>query len=306
MSPISSSRFLRREERPLGYAANHLYLTPPQVAIDGPANSTTMHPPRATANRTAGIGPPRQRPLVSWRDREGEAESPRCRCAACARGARARSRPLAGGLRRCSPARCFATAAAGAPPGRARTVDAATGWRSLHASFPRGSRSRGRRSWCCRCATPASSTVPNVAVTVDSFNYISQLSPNWPPPSARCGSIEQGPGAIAQAARGEPGSQPARRGQTAYVNTWALGPLAPGHDADLQLAWSCPVKPGTPRRALRGRGRPRAARPRPRSPRAAPAQGRFTVQHRRRRRRRPTWTRRTGKVVRVASTPMVP
>jgi len=91
-------------------------------------------------------------------------------------------------------------------------------------------------------SNPGSRTVPNVAVTLDSLAYTEhfpELAANKRPIWA----IERGPGAIASppvesAEVSQPGS-----GQTAYVNTWALGPLAPG--ATQSFVWSVvPVKPG--------------------------------------------------------------
>src|SRR6478736_2708091 len=76
--------------------------------------------------------------------------------------------------------------------------------------------------------------VPNVAVTIDSFLYTDkfpELAANQRPIWA----IERGPGATAKppvktVEVSLPGSA-----QTAYVNTWALGPLAAG--ATQTFAW---------------------------------------------------------------------
>jgi len=85
-------------------------------------------------------------------------------------------------------------------------------------------------------------TVPNVAVTVDSFNYTSTVAelaaskrPVW--------AIEQGPGAIAKPpVETQEVSQPGSA-QTAYVNTWALGPLGVGQTRSFR--WRVvPVKAG--------------------------------------------------------------
>ena len=69
--------------------------------------------------------------------------------------------------------------------------------------------------------------VPNVAVTIDSFSYIE----NYPELAANKRPIwvvEQGPGAIPKRPVQSQAISPPGGGQTAYVNTWALGPLAPG------------------------------------------------------------------------------
>jgi hypothetical protein len=86
-------------------------------------------------------------------------------------------------------------------------------------------------------------TVPNVAVTVDSFNYTSTFAetaankrPIW--------AVEQGPGGVAKPAVQSANVSTPGDGQTAYVNTWALGALAPGHTQT--FAWRLmPVKAGT-------------------------------------------------------------
>jgi hypothetical protein len=70
-------------------------------------------------------------------------------------------------------------------------------------------------------------TVPNVAVTLDSFSYAStypELAANKRPVWV----IEAGPGAIPKRPAESQAVSPPGGGQTAYVNTWALGPLAPG------------------------------------------------------------------------------
>ncbi len=85
-------------------------------------------------------------------------------------------------------------------------------------------------------------TVPNVAITVDSFNYASnypELADNKRPIWA----IEQGPGAIARPPVQSEEVSPPGGGQTAYVNTWALGPLPAGRTQ--AFVWKVvPVKPG--------------------------------------------------------------
>ncbi len=113
----------------------------------------------------------------------------------------------------------------------------------LHASFPAAQAVARPATMALQVRNTGSHTVPNVAVTVDSFNYTSttsELSANRRPVWA----IEQGPGAIAKApAETQEVSTPGGA-QTAYVNTWALGPLAAG--ATATFTWKVvPVKPGT-------------------------------------------------------------
>jgi hypothetical protein len=85
-------------------------------------------------------------------------------------------------------------------------------------------------------------TAPNVAVTLDSF-YYTEHRPELAANKRPVWIVEHGPGHIPQppvrsAAISAPGG-----GQTAYVNTWALGPLAPG--AARAFRWQVvPVKPG--------------------------------------------------------------
>ena len=85
-------------------------------------------------------------------------------------------------------------------------------------------------------------TVANVAVTVDSFNYTSNY-PKLAADKRPIWAIEQGPGAIASPpVQSQEVSVPGG-GQTAYVNTWALGALAPGQTQT--FAWHVmPLKPG--------------------------------------------------------------
>lgn len=70
-------------------------------------------------------------------------------------------------------------------------------------------------------------TIPNVGVTVDSFSYKStypklaaNLRPTW--------VIDQGPGAVANPPVETESVNPPGGAQTSFVNTWALGALAPG------------------------------------------------------------------------------
>ncbi len=84
--------------------------------------------------------------------------------------------------------------------------------------------------------------VPNLAVTVDSFNYASnyaELAANKRP----IWVIEQGPGAVATRPVESQEVSPPGGGQTAYTNTWALGAVPAGQIR--KFAWKVvPVKPG--------------------------------------------------------------
>ena len=85
-------------------------------------------------------------------------------------------------------------------------------------------------------------TAPNVAVTLDSF-YYTEHYPELAASKRPVWIVDHGPGRVPQppvesAAISAPGG-----GQTAYVNTWALGPLAPGETRAFR--WQVvPVKSG--------------------------------------------------------------
>ena len=70
-------------------------------------------------------------------------------------------------------------------------------------------------------------TIPNLAVTLDSLNYAS----NYPHLSANQRPIwivNTGPGAVSARPVESEQVNPPGGGETAFVNTWALGALAPG------------------------------------------------------------------------------
>jgi hypothetical protein len=85
-------------------------------------------------------------------------------------------------------------------------------------------------------------TTPNVAVTLDSFYYTEHF-PELAADKRPVWVVERGPGAIAQPPVRSEEVSPAGGGQTAYVSTWALGPLAPGRTQTFR--WLVvPVKAG--------------------------------------------------------------
>ena len=85
-------------------------------------------------------------------------------------------------------------------------------------------------------------TAPSVAVAVDSFYY----TENYPELAATqrpVWVIEQGPGAPVRTPVESQAISPPGGAQTAYVNTWTLGALAPGQTQT--LVWRVtPVKAG--------------------------------------------------------------
>lgn len=86
------------------------------------------------------------------------------------------------------------------------------------------------------------STIPNLAVTVDSFSYVSHF-PELASSKRPIWVVEQGPGAVPKRPVESQAVSPPGGGQTAYVNTWALGPLAAGQART--FAWRVtPVKAG--------------------------------------------------------------
>jgi hypothetical protein len=111
-----------------------------------------------------------------------------------------------------------------------------------HASFPAVQALARPTVMTLRVRNTSTGTIPNIAITVDSFNYVS----NYPDLAANkrpIWAIEQGPGAISKLPVQSQVVSPPGGGQTAYVNTWALGSLAPGRAQT--FAWRVtPVKPG--------------------------------------------------------------
>jgi hypothetical protein len=93
-----------------------------------------------------------------------------------------------------------------------------------------------------RVRNTGTKVAPNVAVTVDSFNYAENFAelaaaqrPVW--------VVNRGPGANPLRPAQSQAVSPPGGGVTAYVNTWALGPLAPGHART--FSWNVvPVKSG--------------------------------------------------------------
>ena len=114
--------------------------------------------------------------------------------------------------------------------------------RILRASFPAHQSIARPTHLLLRVQNTGSETVPNIAVSLDSLSY----SENYPELAASkrpIWAIEEGPGAIPKRLVPTQTVSPAGGSQTAYVNTWALGPLAPGHTQT--FLWRLtPVKPG--------------------------------------------------------------
>jgi hypothetical protein len=86
-------------------------------------------------------------------------------------------------------------------------------------------------------------TLPNVAVSIDSFAY-TDTYPNLASSKRPVWIVDEGPGVHPKSpVAGESVDNPGGA-STAFVNTWALGPLAPNHTAT--FIWKItPVKSGT-------------------------------------------------------------
>lgn len=99
--------------------------------------------------------------------------------------------------------------------------------RVVHASFPARQTIARPALMVLAFRNTSLRTIPNLAVTVDSFEYISKY-PELASAKRPVWAIETGPGAVARPPVQSQEVTEGGAGQTAYVNTWALGPLAPG------------------------------------------------------------------------------
>jgi hypothetical protein len=138
-----------------------------------------------------------------------------------------------------------ATLAAGCGGGTRQDAHEAKGsfeMKILRASFPSTQAVARPARMELQVRNTGTHTVPNVAVTVDSFSYTAttpELAANKRPIWA----IEEGPGQKALSPVESQEVSPPGGGQTAYVNTWALGALAAGQTQT--FSWKVvPVKPG--------------------------------------------------------------
>jgi hypothetical protein len=112
----------------------------------------------------------------------------------------------------------------------------------VRASFPSKQAVARPATLKLRVRNAGSRTIPTIAISLDSLSYRS-THPELADPSRPAWAVEHGPG---------PGANPPVESQevsvpggaqTAYVNTWALGPLAAGRTQT--FTWHVvPVKPG--------------------------------------------------------------
>lgn len=111
-----------------------------------------------------------------------------------------------------------------------------------HASFPTKQSIVHPVTMTVAVRNTSSATMPNVSVSVDSFEYTSHY-PGLADNKRPIWVVETGPGAVSKVPVQSEQVSPPGGGQTAYVNTWALGPLAPGETRT--FAWRLmPVKSG--------------------------------------------------------------
>jgi hypothetical protein len=112
----------------------------------------------------------------------------------------------------------------------------------VHASFPPLQGIARKARLVLQVRNTGTSTMPNVAVTTDSFSYVSNY-PGLADNKRPVWIVDSGPGSIPARPVQSQAIDPPGGGQTAYVNTWALGPLAPG--ATKTFVWRVtPVKAG--------------------------------------------------------------
>jgi hypothetical protein len=110
------------------------------------------------------------------------------------------------------------------------------------ASFPTEQATAKPTELRVRVHNEDSRTVPNVAISVDSFLYVEKY-PELAADKRPVWVVEEGPGTPAKQPVQSQAVSPPGGGQTNYVNTWALGPLQPG--ATRTFTWKVvPVKSG--------------------------------------------------------------
>jgi hypothetical protein len=113
----------------------------------------------------------------------------------------------------------------------------------LNARFPTAQSIAKQTSFVLRVRNSGASAVPNLAVTIDSFDYNSDY-PELADRRRPIWAVERGAGGVASPPVESDEVSPPGGGQTAYVNTWAFGRLAPG--ATRTLEWDVvPVKAGS-------------------------------------------------------------
>lgn len=112
----------------------------------------------------------------------------------------------------------------------------------VRASFPARQRISEEETLELQIRNASLRTIPNLAVTLDSLSYQSTY-PHLSDPKRPIWIVDRGPGPRSPRPVETAWITDADGGATAYVNTWALGPLAPGRTRT--FAWHVtPVKAG--------------------------------------------------------------
>jgi hypothetical protein len=113
----------------------------------------------------------------------------------------------------------------------------------LSAHFARSQSIAKPETFELRVQNTGTRTLPNIAITLDSFAYTSNY-PKLAVAKRPVWAIEEGPGGQPAAPVQSQEISPPGNGQTAYLSTWALGPLGP--EAAETFEWHViPVKAGT-------------------------------------------------------------
>lgn len=114
----------------------------------------------------------------------------------------------------------------------------------VHASFPSRQAIARNATMVIRVRNPGLRTMPNVAVSIDSFYYpIVTTLPELAARQRPVWVVDGGPGPVPKRLVQTETVDPAGGGQTAFHNTWALGALRPGESKT--FVWRVtPVKAG--------------------------------------------------------------
>jgi hypothetical protein len=112
----------------------------------------------------------------------------------------------------------------------------------VRASFPANQAIARQTQLELRVRNTGTQTAPDVAITLDSFYYTEDY-PELAADKRPIWVVESGPGPVPKRPVESQAVSPPGGGQTIYVNTWALGPLAPGQTQ--RFLWHvAPVKAG--------------------------------------------------------------
>ena len=229
MSPNSSSTCLRRDERPLGDAANHLCLALPRVAIGGRGNSTpcSLAAPPVNPRACRGSASCAQRRWYRGAIVRGRLRvlSPGAGGAAASRAVR---RPLPAIAASLSAAGLAAVASGcGGSPATAGEPSKTFHIEVVRASFPAKQAVAQARAAADDGAQPQhakrSRTSPSTRRLLPLHLALSANSPRTRDPS---GSSNAAPARSAKPPVETQEVSIPGGGQTAYVNTWALGAAA--------------------------------------------------------------------------------